>query len=265
MSALPEVGWSLYPSVLIGMALWTAGYLLVLREGHRAGRPAVSQWRQAAFHLGTLAGLLVLISPLDELGDEYLFSAHMTQHLLLMYVTASCWVLGFPGWLLDAASGGVLRRGVQTVLSPVAALIIFSGVMLVWHVPAIYGAAEDHEWIHITEHLTYIGAAMIGWWPILGPSTRLVPARSAPLRILYGFLVVMPGTLLGAVLAFAGTPLYEYYRTVPHPFGLTALADQQLAGLIMWIPTHMILLGYLAVIGARWLNREHAGHPRALE
>jgi putative membrane protein len=265
MSALLEVGWSFYPSVLIGMALWTAAYLLVVQAGRRSGRPAVSQWRQAIFHLGTLAALLALISPLDELGDEYLFSAHMTQHLLLMYVTASCWVIGFPGWLLDASGGRVWRQGLKTVLSPLAALIIFAGVMLVWHIPAIYDFAEAHEWVHITEHLTYIGAAMIGWWPILGPGTRLVPAQSAPVRILYGFLVVMPGTLLGAVLTFAGRPLYQYYQSVPHPFGLTALSDQQLAGLIMWIPTHMILLLWLAVIGARWLNREHTGHPRALE
>lgn len=265
MSVIPEVGWSFYPSVLIGMAVWTAGYVLVIRIGRRSGKPAVGPWRQAAFHLGTLAALLALISPLDELGDEYLFSAHMTQHLLLMYVTASCWVLGFPGWLVDASGGTVLRQGLRTLLSPAVALIIFSGVMLVWHVPALYDVAEDHEWVHITEHLTYIGAAMIGWWTILGPGTRLLPVRSAPLRILYGFLIAMPGTLLGAALTFAGTPLYQYYRTVPHPFGLTALADQQLAGLIMWIPTHMILLLCLVIIGARWLNHERAGHSGALE
>jgi putative membrane protein len=260
MTPLSEVPWEFYPSVLIGMALWTMGYVLVVNVLPR--RPSWRSWpgplRQAVFHFGTLTGLLALVSPLDGLGDEYLFSAHMTQHMLLIYVTAPCWLIGLPGWLLDALVPKRLQRHARQVRSAVLALVLFSSVTLIWHLPAVYDLALAHEWLHIVQHLSYMGAGMIGWWPILGPASRAIPIPAPPLRMLYGFVAALPGMLLGAILTFAREPLYPYYLTVEHPFGLTALADQQLAGLIMWIPTHMIVVVCLAVIGGRWLNREGA-------
>lgn len=99
MNELLKVGWTWYPSVVIGFSIWTLLYVLAIRRG----KPT-SLTQQTVFHMGTLVGLIALVSPLDELGDEYLFSAHMVQHLLLMFVTPPLWLLGTPAWMVDRLS-----------------------------------------------------------------------------------------------------------------------------------------------------------------
>ena len=241
-----EPGWTWYPSVLIGFSLWTLLYLWANRGNHT---PLI---QQVAFHLGTLAGLIALVSPLDELGDEYLFSAHMVQHLLLMFVTAPLWLLGTPGWLVDGILPKRLDKLVKRLASPISAFVAFVGVLWFWHVPAIYGLAQESEAVHIFEHLSFIGAALIGWWPVIGAETSRIPKPAPPLRMLYLFLLAVPCTALAAILTFAHTPLYPFYVTAPHIFGLDALQDQHLGGLFMWLPTHMFLLLALGITFLRW-------------
>ncbi len=255
---LTQVGWGFHSSVLIGMALWTAAYVLVTgpwRSRYGWG-DAPGPLRATVFHFGTLVGLLALSSPLDPLGDDYLFSAHMLQHLLLMYVTAPCWLLGTPGWLPGLLIPRRLQAAARRVTSPAVALCVFAGVTLGWHVPGVYSLAQAHEWLHIVEHLTFIGAALIGWWPIAGPASVSLPRSPAPIRMLYIFFMAMPCTLLGAILTFAGRPLYSYYVQAPHPFGLGVLDDQRLGGLLMWVPTHVILLVCLSIIAGNWLSSQ---------
>jgi cytochrome c oxidase assembly factor CtaG len=255
-----QVHWNWAPSVVIGMGLWTAAYLWLAGPlaRKRGWGTAPSRTRQLAFHFGTLVGVLALTSPLDELGDDYLFSAHMVQHLLLLYVTAPCWLIGMPEWLPEA----VLPRGLlalaRRVTSPTGAFLSFAGVTLAWHLPALYGLAQDHEGVHIAEHLMYLGAGLIGWWPIAGPAAGLMARPGAPVRMLYLFILALPCSLLGAVLTFAQAPIYKYYVGVPHPFGLSVVEDQRLGGLLMWVPTHMLLLTCLTIIGAGWLNGKNA-------
>ena len=251
-----DLSWNLAPSVLIGMGLWTAAYLLITGRWRRErgwGAPP-STWRQAAFHLGTLVGLLALVSPLDELGDEYLFSAHMVQHLLLLYVTAPCWLLGTPEWLPSLVVPTRWLSAARRIAGSGGTLIVFAGVLLAWHLPAAYGFAQEHEAAHIVEHLMYMGAGLIGWWPIAGPADSVLGRPSAPARMLYLFAMALPCSFLGAMLTFAQTPLYGYYVAAPHVFGLSVLEDQRLGGLLMWVPTHMLLLVCLTIIGGQWLN-----------
>ena len=195
MSTLLQVGWSWYPSVIIGLSLWTLLYAWAIRRG----RPTpVAQ--QIAFHCGTLVALLALLSPLDELGDLYLFSAHMTQHLLLMFVVAPLWLVGTPGWLLDKIVPRRLVPWFNQVLGVVPAFILFVGVMAFWHVPVLFAWAQGSETVHIVEHLTFIGAALIGWWPIAGPDSSRLLKPKPPARMVYTFLLAFPCTAL-AVLA----------------------------------------------------------------
>jgi len=247
MKALWQVGWSLYPSVLLGFGIWTLFYLLALR---RENRPSPGQ--QIAFHLGTLAGLLALISPLDALGDEYLFSAHMIQHLLLMFVTAPLWLVGIPGWLINSLIPKGLDRRLNAIFSPIFTFAIFIGVLWFWHIPQIYELAQESEVVHIFEHLTFIGAALIGWWPILGAESARIPKPEPPVRMLYLFLLAIPCTGLAAILTFAQAPLYLFYIDAPHIFGLNAQQDQHLGGLLMWLPTHMFILLLLGVTFFLW-------------
>jgi putative membrane protein len=256
-----ELTWNFQPSVLIGMAIWTIAYAAItgpLRQRNRWGA-APAAWRQAAFHVGTLVGTLALVSPLDELGDEFLFSAHMAQHLLLLYVTAPGWLLGIPDWLPALALRGNLLGLARQMTRPAAALAVFAGVLFIWHVPSIYGLAQEHEAVHIAEHLTYLGAGLSGWWPIAGAAASVLPRPSAPGRMLFLFALALPCSLLGAILTFAQSPLYSYYTQVPRVLGLSVVADQRLGGLLMWIPTHMLLLLCLTIIAGQWLSGRNDG------
>jgi cytochrome c oxidase assembly factor CtaG len=246
MKALFQVGWTWYPSVVIGFSLWTLLYMWANRDK----RTPLGQ--QLAFHIGTLVGLLALVSPLDALGDEYLFSAHMVQHLLLMFVSAPLWLVGTPGWLVDGIIPNKLDGPIKRLAAPIPAFVTFVCVMWFWHIPSVYEMAQESDAVHICEHLTFIGAALIGWWPVVGAATSRFPKPEPPVRMLYLFLLAVPCTALAAVLTFARTPLYPFYITAPHIFGLNALQDQHLGGLLMWLPTHMILLLAMAITFLKW-------------
>ncbi len=259
MSRLYQVGWTWYPSVLIGFSLWTLLYVLAIRRG-RSTPPL----QQIAFHLGTLIGLVALVSPLDELGDEYLFSAHMLQHLLLIFGAAPLWLAGTPGWLVDRLIPRRLTGLVQWLTHPLVAFWVFVGVLSVWHIPALYEIAQGSGAVHIGEHLTFIGAALIGWWPVLGVESSRFPRPAAPVRMLYLFLLAIPCAALAAILTFADAPLYLFYVTAAHPFGMSALEDQRLGGLLMWLPTHFVLLVVLAVTFLQWFlesDRQNEQEP----
>lgn len=247
MNILLKVGWTWYPSVVIGFSILTILYAI----GIKRGKPTPLM-QQIAFHLGTLSGLIALVSPLDKLGDEYLFSAHMVQHLLLMFVTAPLWLIGTRGWMIDRIIPKGLTKLVKWFTGPVSAFATFVVVLWFWHIPTFYEMAQEIEGIHILEHLTFIGAALIGWWPIAGSETSLIPKPEPPIRMLYLFLLAIPCTTLAAILTFSHTPLYLFYVIAPHPFGLDPLQDQHLGGLLMWVPTHMFLLLALAVTFLKW-------------
>ncbi len=246
MNELLQIGWTWYPSVVIGFSLWTLLYAWANRGRH------TPLMQQVAFHLGTLAGLIALVSPLDELGDEYLFSAHMVQHLLLMFVTAPLWLIGTSGWLVDGIIPKRLDGLVKRLASPMSAFVAFVGVLCFWHIPAVYEMAQESEAIHIFEHLTFIGSALIGWWPVAGADVSRIPKPAPPIRMLYLFLLAIPCTGLAAILTLAHTPLYPFYVTAPHIFGLDALQDQHLGGLLMWLPTHMFLLLAISITFFKW-------------
>jgi putative membrane protein len=247
MSELLKVGWTWHPSVVIGFSIWTLLYEFMVRRGQK-----LPLFQQVAFHVGTLIGLIALVSPLDELGDEYLFSAHMGQHLLLMFGTAPLWLIGTPGWLVDKIIPKGLTKSVEWLAAPIAAYVAFISVIFFWHIPSIYGMAQENEAIHIIEHLTFIGAGLIGWWPVMGADSSHISKPEPPVRMLYLFLLAVPCTALAAILTFSQKPLYAFYITASHPFSLDALQDQHLGGLLMWMPTHMFLLLALGITFIKW-------------
>ncbi len=263
MNELLQAGWAWYPSVVIGFSLWTVAYVLlvgILRRKYNWGE-APSQMMQIFFHCGTLTGLFALISPLDALGDEYLFSAHMIQHLLLMFVTAPLWIMGAPGWLTDLVIPSILKKYMGWMTHPISAFAVFVGVMTIWHIPVLYNLALENEGLHIFEHLTFIGAAMIGWWPIAAPNNSVAP----PAQMLYLFLLGIPATALAAILTFASTPLYPFYSEAPRLLGLSVLDDQHLGGLLMWIPMHMVLFLAFCITFFKWFNNENKSYDSVYE
>jgi cytochrome c oxidase assembly factor CtaG len=250
--------WAWQPSILVGLALLTLAYgWLVGPAGRRRARgECVATLRQLAFHSGTLLVFLALVSPLDGVADEDLFSAHMLQHMLLTYVAPPLWLLGMPAWPFEWLArrrpfGAILRR----LLQPVTAFLIFNGVMWAWHLPAAYDAALENEGLHILEHLAFMGAALIGWWPAIGASLPGVNRLPDLGRSLYLFLSGLACTGLAALITLAPRPLYPFYGSRPQLWGLSPLMDQQLGGLLMWLPADLILMLFNLVILYGWLNR----------
>ncbi len=249
---LMRVGWQVEPSIVAGCLAATAVYFWKV--------PA-SAWRRVSFVCGILILFFSLCSPLDALGDDYLFSAHMAQHLLLILVVPPLLLFGIP----EAAARRWMRvrriAAAERVLgAPWTAWLAAMGTMTVWHLPVLYNFALAHEPVHILQHLSFLVTATMFWWPVLGPlpERRMPPGGS----ILYLFAAVAENSALGIVITFMRVGHYPAYL---HPdddlhalslirdgWGLTAEEDQQLGGILMWIPGCSVY--FVAILGilAHW-------------
>ncbi len=259
--------WNLDPVILIGIALFVGAYFYALGPLRRKYGWAehVSPARVTAFVAGTAVFMLALISPLDTLSDTYLFSAHMVQHMLIAVVAPPLWLVGTPGWMLAPL---FQRRSVVRVARllthPAVAFALFNGDLWLWHWPALYDATLSSDVVHTFEHLTFVATGVLFWWVVLSPLPQ-VPAVGKGTAVLYLFAACQPMVALGALLTFASTPFYTPYMMAPRIWGSTPLGDQQLGGLIMWLPTNIPYLVFLSVFFFQWVGiqdrreREEAG------
>jgi len=262
-STIPPFSWTTWAGdgVLRGGLLALAGVYLLgvgpLRRRFRLGPPA--GWgRITVYLLGVLCLAVALEGPIHELSDTYLFSAHMVQHMMLVYAAPPLLLLGMPGWLLRPI---VRQPGVMPVARaltrPLPALILFNAVFALYHVPLYYNVILVNQPLHIAAHLLFIVLAVITWWPILSPLPEL-PPLSYPLRLLYVFGQTFSGFIVGAFITNAPTVLYPFYAAAPRTFGLSPLDDQKIGGLIMWIVGGTYLLAVFSVIFFAWANAEGA-------
>ena len=245
--------WNIHLSVLAGLVL--LGGLYVYLGGLKAGRRHV-----ASFAASLLVLFLALNGPLHNLSDTYLFSAHMAQHLLLTLV--------FPPLLLYGTPSAVMRqllrpRWVMTVARvvtrPLVAAAVFTAPIVLWHVPAFYEAAlRDHN-LHIVQHLVFLTTAVIMWWPVLSPVPEL-PRLPHLLQMLYLFLLGIPMSITGALIALSDRVLYPFYAAAaPRVGGLSPLDDQQIGGLLMWVLGGLMLWIVMTVIWFRWSSWDARG------
>jgi putative membrane protein len=245
-----------HPSVIFGLGGVLTLYLIAIGLARRHPRPSGRQ--TFAFVAGTGLIATVLSGPIDELADSVSLSVHMTQHLLLTLVVPPLWLFGTPAWALRpllrlrpvARAGFVLTR-------PLVALALASGVLIGWHMPVLYDAALEHETLHALEHLTLLGGALLAWWPVLGPLPEW-PRPTPPVQILYLFLCMVPMTLIAAPITLAEDTLYRFYAhvVVPAWWPLSPLADQRLAGILMWTAGTFGYISATTVIFFHWASRE---------
>lgn len=244
--------WDLHPSVMIGLAV--LGGLYVFWGGLAAPRRRVVSFAAALVVLG-----LALNGPLHNLSDSYLFSAHMVQHLVLTLAFPPLLLYGTPAWVVrPLLRGRWLLAFARWATRPLAAGILFSVPITLWHFPRFYEAALEYHPLHIVQHLVFMATAVIVWWPILSPVPEL-PRASYPTQLVFLFLLGLPMSLAGAMITLAETVLYPFYATAPRVWGLTPLADQQLGGLLMWVVGTMYLWIAGGVVWFRWSAREEAG------
>jgi putative membrane protein len=247
--------WNWDPSIVIGTALIVSLYLYAigpLRKQH--GFEPARREQVFAFILGMGLMFLALVSPLDELGDSYLFSAHMVQHLFLIVIGPPLLLIGTPDWFIRPI---VRHRALFALLRfltlPAAAFVIFNTDFFLWHAPALYNATLENENIHILEHMTFIIFGLLFWWPILSPSKDL-PRLSIGGQILYLFLSCIPVLVLGVGLTLLPL-LYAPYIAAPRVWGISAALDQQLGGLVMLMPGNIIMIIVIALF-LRWMQNQ---------
>jgi cytochrome c oxidase assembly factor CtaG len=257
--------WRFDPLVVSGILLTALIYLRAVRRVWRTRSPsAFPRARVISFLAGLAVLYLALQSPLDTYAD-LLLSAHMGQHLLLTMVAAPLLVLGTPVTLALAATSARTRRRfllpvlhsrtIRVVSSPLFAFALFALVMWGSHFSPVFEAALGNENIHFLEHLAYLSAALVFWWPVVGLDPN--PARlSHPGRVLYVFLAMPVMAILGLAIYSSDRLLYPHYGAASRSIGISPIADQHLAGAIMWEGGMLIMVVALALVLLDWMRRD---------
>ncbi|HEV8305757.1 MAG TPA: cytochrome c oxidase assembly protein [Gemmatimonadales bacterium] len=244
--------WDLHPSVVIGLVL--LGGLYAYLGGFRTAR------RHVASFLGALLVLFgALNGPLHNLSDTYLFSAHMAQHLVLTLLFPPLLLYGTPAWVVrPILKPGWVTAAARALTRPVPAAALFTAPIVLWHIPRFYEAALRHHNLHILQHLVFLATAVLMWWPILSPVPEL-PRLPYPGQMLYLFLLGIPMSVTGALITLSDGVLYPFYAAAPRVWDLSPVADQQIGGLLMWVPGGLVLWGAMTVVWFRWAARSGEG------
>jgi cytochrome c oxidase assembly factor CtaG len=255
--------WTWEPLVVVGIVVGAWLYARGWRAIARRRAQVVQRWRGACFAAGLGILVAALLSPIDSVAAA-LFSMHMTQHLLLVMIAAPLLILGDAGRIMFWALPPHARRAVPrslhrvTLVPPALAWVMHVVALWVWHVPQAYEAALHSAPVHALEHATFFVTALLFWRPLIAPLRRR-RLRFAP-ATMYLFAAGLQCTALGALITFARHAWYPTHAALTQGFGLTALEDQQLAGLIMWVPAGIVYL--VALVGIAAALRPTAAPPR---
>jgi cytochrome c oxidase assembly factor CtaG len=257
--------WTFDPGIVIPLAL-TA--ILYARGARAAFGVRVSQ--KALFWAGWTFLALSLISPIHALG-EVLFSAHMTQHEILMLAAAPLLVLSRPlvpllwglpmGWrkgLGRWSKRASVQGAWRFITLPIAAWLIHATALWLWHAPRLFQATLENDWLHAAQHLCFFGSAVLFWWSLFYARGH----SSYGAGVLYLFTTAVHTSLLGVLLTFARTVWYPAYNSTTQTWGFTPLEDQQIGGLIMWIPAGIVYIAAALVLFALWLRESDAAAVR---
>lgn len=257
--------WSWEP-FMIGALVVTAW---LYRRGARCLRAQVGpnrglrRWEVASFWAGWWTLVIALLSPLHPWG-KVLFSAHMTQHELLMVGAAPLLVLGRPivaflfaipvqdaRQISRVARRPKVQRVWRAITLPSVAWVLHAVALWTWHVPRFFDATLTNEFVHDLQHVSFFGTALLFWWALIHGRAGL---SGFGLAVLYLFTTMMHTGLLGALLTFAGTSLYPGYADNAASWSLTPLEDQQLGGLIMWVPAGLVYIVAALALVAGWMR-----------
>lgn len=254
--------WHFDPWIVVALV---AAFVVYLRGWRRAD----GHRRAWAFVTALILIALALLSPI-EAASGVLVSAHMVQHLLLVSLAAPLLAVSAPGAALLRGSPSFVRRGIvstrrslrvdvgriRLLRHPTARWMLFVGTFWLWHASTLYAAAVEHPMLHVAEHVTFLGTAVLVWSVIVGhPAARLPPL----LGVVAVFGLALQSVLLSALLTFAPSPWYDPYADPPPAWGLDPLADQQLAGVIMWVPSGLVHTAIGIALIARWLHANDDG------
>jgi putative membrane protein len=263
-AADPQLHWLSTPAVLAPIGLLVFVYVRRFRAARREEGGRGAGWPQAlAFAAGIFALLLAMVSPIDGLGEDYLFSAHMVQHVLLGDIAPALLLLSLSRVIMRPATRRLhkIERKLGPFASPWTGLALWLIFMYGWHIPALYDAALTNPFVHLLEHISFFTAGVCVWWPLIQP----VPMR----RPLKGFQTVgyIGGAkfglaALGLYLTWSSTVFYPYYETVPRIWGLSAINDQNAGGAIMMVEQSITFVIALVFLFAKMLTQSEVDQQR---
>lgn len=256
--------WHNEPWLVGGLVL--LGWLWAVAAGPLRGRlappgpsgvVAFPRGQAVRFYASLLIFYLAVGSPLDQIGERFLFSAHMLQHQLLIYPASLLFLLGLPSWMIDPLlrpSG--LRRPLRLLFNPVVCTILYAVVIGAWHRPDAYDLALQNKVVHVAEHLSFFGVALLYWWPVASPS-RLFPPLPHGVQMLYLLGVLIAMTPVFAYITFSQDILYPTYEYAPRLFpDFSAAEDQLLAGVAMKLVGMMVALTAFGYAFYRWYEEK---------
>ena len=235
--------------LLLSSVVYLFGVSKLWRTAGR-GR-GISMRSAAAFCAGSISLAIALVGPFHTLSES-LFSAHMTQHEILMLISAPLIVMGRPQiaflWALPMAwrrhvgvitNADAFETTWRLISGSFAAFLIHAAALWIWHIPALFDATLESDVIHAMQHASFFGTALLFWWAIVNSS---LDWKSSFVGVLFLFLTSLHSGILGAFLTFTREVWYPVYQSTTSTYGLTPLEDQQLGGLIMWVPAGLVYI-----------------------
>ena len=244
------ISWPVDPTVYAGLVVlylghaWLAGTVADARRSH-----------SLYFGLGLFALWVALETPLDTLSDYYLDTVHMLQHVILGFVAPPLLLLG----LSPAMAQKVVHvPGIGALTEPVPAQVVAGLVMVIWHLPPLYDATLHVDWLHVLEHVMFIGSGLVLYWPILEATSAYARWQMSPVaRLVYMLIATLPQDGVALALIFSRVPFYEFYTHAPRLIpGFTPLIDQTIAGAVLMILGKVMLAVAALVVFYRWFSRE---------
>ena len=246
------MSWPFDPTVYAGLVVAFFGHAWLARRVDDAQTK-----HTLYFGLGLVTLWVALETPIDTISDHYLDSVHMLQHVLLGFVAPPLMLLG-----LSPDMAGVLSRFalVRAFTEPIAAQVVAAAVMIAWHVPALYDATLRSESLHVVEHLTFIGAGLVLYWPVLQSTSIHARWRlSPPIMLLYMLVATLPQDAIALILLFSREPFYAFYMYVPRLYpSLTPVIDQTMAGAVLMVLDKATFIVAGLAVFFRWFGGEQA-------
>lgn len=265
----PYTHWMIDPATALVIMLTTAAYFAVIGPLNRRhpgieNRP-VSNAQIRWFLLGQVLLLISLGPPLDDWSYYFFSSAHMVQHLLLMFAVVPCWIKGTPPWVLRPLLNYWPSRILLTVVPrALPGFLLASLIIVLWHFPDLYNITLKNQFVHALQHGFFLITGFLFFWPIMS-TLEEAPQLSPLMKCLYLFAQTLPSGIVGAMIVYAAPGLYPHYaEAAQRPFGLSLAEDQQISGLIMWVGMNTVFLAMITVIFLKFAAAEERKDQEAI-